>query len=142
MHAITIALWSKRRYSTTGGHALFEATRDYTQSTTGFGFLPDDSTCGGILATLRGDIGQTANCYDQPTSGAWHHLAIVYDKTKTAGDQVAFYVDDALQDPTRSLHASTNTNSFGDNPIYLLSQGGTGCLTRGKSTMFACLPVP
>ena len=131
-HAVTITLWSKRRYSTAGGHALFEATRDYTQSTTGFGFFPDDSTCGGIRAALRGNIGQTANCYDQPTSGVWHHLAIVYDKTKTAGDQVAFYVDGALQDPTRSLHASTNTNSFGENPIYLFSQGGIGMFDTGK----------
>ena len=131
-HAVTITLWSKRRYSTAGGHALFEATRDYMQSTTGFGFFPDDSTCRGIRAALRGDIGQTANCYDQPTSGVWHHLAIVYDKTETAGNQVAFYVDGARQDPTRSLHASTNTNRFGDNPIYLFSQGGTGMYDTGK----------
>src|SRR5271165_1007384 len=131
-HAVTIALWSKRTYSTAGGHTLFEATPNFIQSTTGFGFFPDDSTCQGVQAAINGDVGETANCYNQPSSGVWHHLAIVYDKTQTGGNQVALYIDGALQNPTRSLYASTNTNYFGNNPIYLFSQGGTTMFDSGK----------
>ncbi len=129
--SVTVALWANRTYSTAGGHALFEATTDHTNSSTGFGFFPDDATCNGIQAALRGNVGYTANCYSQPSSGVWHHLAVVLDKSQTGGDQVAFYVDGVLQTPTRSLYASTNTNNFGNNPIYLFSRGGSTEFSSG-----------
>src|SRR5271157_2562078 len=122
--AATVALWANRTYSTSGGHALFEATTNYTNSITGFGFFPDDATCNGIQAALRGNLGYVANCYSQPSSGVWHHLAAVLDKSQTGGDEVKFYVDGVLQTANRSLHASTNTNNFGNNPIYLFSRAG------------------
>jgi hypothetical protein len=130
--SVTVAAWSKRTYSVTGGHALFEATPDFTASTSGFALFPDDATCQGVQAALIGNVGETANCYAQPSSGVWHHLAVVYDKTQTAGNQVAFYVDGVLQSPIRSLYASTNTNAFGANPIYLFSQGGATLFDTGK----------
>src|SRR5271166_3028834 len=123
--AATVALWANRTYSTSGGHALFEAGTNYTNSTAGFGFFPDDATCNGIQAALRGNLGYVANCYSQPPSGVWHHLALVFDKSQTAGDEVKLYVDGVLQTVNRSLHASTNTNNFGNNPIYLFSRAGT-----------------
>ncbi len=122
---VTVALWANRTYSTAGGHALFEATANYDKSTTGFGFFPDDDTCAGIQAALRGNLGYVANCYSQPSSGVWHHLAVVLDKGQTGGDAVKFYVDGALQTANRSLYASTNTNNFGNNPLYLFSRAGT-----------------
>ena len=124
-HAVTISLWANRTYSTSGGHALFEASGDYTNSTTGFGFFPDDATCHGIQVALRGDVGSTANCYTQPSSGVWHHLAVVLDKSRTGGNEVQFYVDGVLQPVSWNLRASTNTNNFGADPIYLFSRAGT-----------------
>jgi uncharacterized protein YjdB len=124
-HAVTVSLWTNRNYSTSGGHALFEATTDYTNSTSGFGLFPDDATCHGIQAALRGDIGLTANCYSPPSSGVWHHLAVVFDKSQTGGNQVLFYVDGVLQSATWSVYASTNTNNFGNDPLYLFSRAGT-----------------
>ena len=96
-NAVTVSFWANRTYTTSGGHALFEATGDYTNSTTGFAFFPDDDTCAGIQIALRGNLGYVANCYSQPSSGAWHHLAVVFDKSQTGGDEVKFYVDGALQ---------------------------------------------
>src|SRR5271166_2220010 len=130
-NAITVALWTNRTYSTSGGHALFEATRNYNNSTTGFGFFPDDATCDGIQAALRGNLGYVANCYSQPSSGVWHHLAVVFDKSQTGGDQVTLYVDGVLQTVDRNLYASTNTNNFGNNPIYLFSRAGTSEFNSG-----------
>src|SRR5208283_3762178 len=129
--AVTVALWVNRTYSTTGGHALFEATTNYTHSTSGFGFFPDDDTCAGIQAALRGNLGFVANCYSQPSSGVWHHLAVVFDKAQTGGDEVKFYVDGVLQTANRSLYASTNTNNFGNNPLYLFSRAGTSEFSSG-----------
>ena len=129
--AVTVTLWSNRMYSTDGGHALFEATGDYTSSTTGFGFFPDDATCKGIQVAMRGNVGYTANCYSQPTSAAWHHLAVVFDKSQTGGNEIRFYVDGVLQRVNWNLYASTNTNHFGNNPIYLFSRAGTAQFDSG-----------
>ena len=130
-HAVTVTLWSNRTYSTTGGHALFEATSDYTHSITGFGLFPDDTTCHGIQVALRGDVGYSANCYTQPSSGVWHHLAVVFDKRQTGGNEVQFYVDGVLQAVNWNLHSSTNTNNFGNDPIYLFSRAGTTQFNSG-----------
>jgi len=104
---------------------LFEATGNYTSSTTGFGFFPDDATCNGLQAALLGNVGSAANCYSQPSSGVWHHLAVVFDKSQTGGNEVQLYVDGVLHPPSWNLYASTNTNNFGNNPIYLFSRAGT-----------------
>jgi len=130
-NAVTVALWSNRTYSTGGGHVLFEATTNFNNSTTGFVFLPDDDTCQGIQVGLRGDVGYTSNCYSQPSSGVWHHLAVVFDKSQTGGGEVAFYVDGVLQTPTSNLFASTNTNNFGKNPLYLFARGGSSYFDLG-----------
>ena len=129
--AVTIAFWAKRTYSTAGDDVLFEATRNYQSSTVGFAVLPDDPTCHGIQAALRGNQGVTANCYTQPSSGIWHHLALVFDKSQTGGNEVAFYVDGVLQTPSWSVSASTNTNNFGNDPIYFFSRGGASQFSSG-----------
>src|SRR5271157_4372042 len=130
-NAVTVALWANRTYSAIGGHTLFEATTNYNNSTTGFGFFPDDATCQGIQAALRGNLGYVANCYSQPSSGVWHHLAVVFDKSQTGGDEVKFYVDGVLQTVNRNLYASTNTNNFGNNPLYLFSRAGATQFNSG-----------
>ncbi len=134
--AVTIAFWVKRNYTVTGGGALLEASENYQSSSTGFAFLPDDDTCHGIQAALRGNEGTTANCYAQPSSGVWHHLAIVYDKSQTGGNAVAFYVDGVLQAPNWNLFAATNTNNFGKNPIYLFSRSGRSQFSSGTISDF------
>ena len=84
--AVTVAFWANRTYSTTTESVMLESTTNYNNSTTGFGFFPDDTQCQGIAAAVHGNVGYSVNCYTQPTSGVWHHLAIIYDKTQ-AGKQ-------------------------------------------------------
>src|SRR5208337_341975 len=47
------------------------------------------------------------------------------------GDAVKFYLDGVLQTANRSLSAATNTNNFGNNPIYIFSRAGTTEFTSG-----------
>ena len=122
--AVTVAFWTNRNYTTDGGSVLLEDSSNYQDSTTGFALLPDDETCHGIRAALRGNEGTTANCYTQPSSGVWHHIAVVYDKSQTGGNQVDLYIDGALQTPNWNLSSATNTNNFGHDPIYLFSRAG------------------
>ncbi|MGC2109052.1 MAG: LamG domain-containing protein, partial [Candidatus Korobacteraceae bacterium] len=129
--AVTVTFWANRIYSPTGENVLLEATANYQESDTGFAFLPDDKICHGIRAALRGNEGTTANCYSQPSSGVWHHLAVVYDKSQTGGDAISFYVDGVPQSPNWSAAASSNTNNFGNDPIYLFFRAGSSQFSSG-----------
>ena len=134
--AVSVSFWVQRNYTTAGGGALFAAGRVDTGSATGFALLPDNSACHGIQAEFQGSSGTTANCYSQPSSGVWHHLVVVYDKSRTGGDAIAFYIDGALQNPNWNLSSSTNTDNFGSDPFYLFSQNGTSQFASGSMREF------
>jgi hypothetical protein len=131
-NAVTVALWVNRTYSTDGGHTLFEAGSSLDNSTTGFGLFPDDQSCGGINVSLKGNVGYNGGCYNQPTSGVWHQLVAVYDKSQNKTNEVTLYIDGILQKPRQPYQSSNNSNKFGYSPIYLFSQGGTTQFTAGS----------
>ena len=115
---------------------LFENSPNYNSSTTGFGFFPDDSADCGIANSMEtgvhGNVGYTANCYAQPTSGVWHHIAVIYDKTQQGPNVISLYLDGVLQTPNKQPISVTNTNAFGDNQLYLFSRGGTTGYAAGE----------
>jgi chitodextrinase len=132
--AVSVCLWVNRTYSKTGGHALFESTANFNNSTTGFGVFPDDtSTCsgGGMLVGLQGNAGYNLKCFAQPSSGVWHHLAVVLDKSQNAANEVNVYVDGVLQTAQAQAYSSANTNNFGTNPLYLMARGGSQEFSAG-----------
>jgi hypothetical protein len=130
--AVTVAFWANRTYSTTTESVLLESTTNYNHSNTGFGFFPDDTGCKGIAAAVHGNVGYSVNCYTQPTSGVWHHLAIIFDKTQPGSNQTALYIDGVLQTPASSPITAQNTNSFSNNPIYLFSRAGSQFFNAGE----------
>ena len=127
-----MAFWANRTYSTTTESVMLESTTNYNNSTTGFGFFPDDTGCKGIAAAVHGNVGYSVNCYTQPTSGVWHHLAIIFDKTQAGSNQTALYIDGVLQTPASSPATAQNTNSFGNNPFYLFSRAGSQFFNAGE----------
>jgi hypothetical protein len=129
---VTVAFWANRTYSTTVESVMLEDSTNYNNSTTGFGFFPDDTTCGGMQAAVHGNVGYSVNCYSQPSSGVWHHIAIIYDKTQPGNKQTALYLDGVLQTPTLNSSTSQNTNNFGNNPLYLFSRNGNQFFNAGQ----------
>lgn len=129
--ATSISLWVNRNYTTAGG-VLIASGGNGAASNPGFALFPDDETCHGMRATLHGNAGTTANCYAQPSSGVWHQLTVVYDKTQTGGDQISLYVDGVPQSPAWNLASATNTDKFGNNPIHLFSGGGSSQFSSGE----------
>ena len=123
-NAVTVSLWVNRQYSTRGTAVLFETPQDYSRSATGFVLYADSRICQGMQASLRGNAGYTTNCYSQPTSGTWHYLAVVFDKSQIDGNEIVLYVDGNRVTPIHTIQASANTNNFGNNPFYMFSRGG------------------
>lgn len=121
--AVSVSFWIKRTYVIGGTTVLFESSRDFNSSTTGFMFFPDDSR--GIAAGLRGNVGYNLKAYIQPSSGAWHHIVVIYDKGANAANEVTCYIDGALWGFTAQLNSANNTNPFGSNPLYLFSRAGS-----------------
>jgi hypothetical protein len=125
--AVTVSLWANRTYSNANSHTLFESTTDASASAVGFGVYPDDTNAcgagGGLNVFLKGDVGFNGNCFPQPSSGVWHHLVVVFDKSQTSFE-TTLYVDGAVQ--TRSAGTmADNTNMFAASPFYVLSRAGT-----------------
>jgi hypothetical protein len=129
---VTVAFWANRTYSTTTESVMLESTTNYNNSNAGFGFFPDDTGCKGIAAAVHGNVGYSVNCYTQPTSGVWHHLAIIFDKTQAGNNQTALYIDGVLQTPASSPNTAQNTNSFSNSPIYLFSRAGSQFFNAGQ----------
>ena len=132
--AVTVALWVNRTYGGAGVHALFESTANLNNSTTAFGcFLDDASDCsgGGMLVGLRGNAGYNTKCYAQPSSGVWHHVVVVFDKSQSALNEVSVYIDGLLQTAQGQSYSSDNTNNFGLNPLYVMARAGSQLFASG-----------
>ena len=134
--AVTVSLWSSRNYTDGPRDTLFELSTNVNNFMTGFGLFPDDNTTcaspGHIYAFMRGNVGFVGYCYPQPTSGVWHHLVAIFDKSQPAAGEVVLFVDGVQQTPTQMAGAADNTNSFGAHSLYLLSRGGTNEFNSGS----------
>lgn len=127
--AVTVSLWVKRTYSNGPRHTLFELSPDFNGVPTGFGLFPDDTspsfcTNGQIAVAVNGNVGTTAHCYTQPSSGAWHHLVAIYNKANAAEGETALYIDGAPVTPAGAPMLSDNTNNFGLHQLFVFSRGG------------------
>ena len=130
--AVSMSLWLKRTYTVPGSGAdiLYEFSANFNSSTTGFMFFPDDQ-CGGMAVGVHGNSGYNIKCYTQPTSGAWHHLVVIYDKSQNAANEVTLYLDAVLQTARSQAYTADNSNAFATNPLYLFSRGGTQLFASG-----------
>jgi hypothetical protein len=104
-----------------------------TAVSTGFGYTYDGSTGSGTESNvfLNGNVGYNLALYTRPSVANWHHVAIVYNKG-LATNEVDFYVDGVLQSVSSRPFNSNNTNSFGDNILYLMSRAGNSYYGAGK----------
>ena len=136
---VTVAAWVNRTY-TAGRDVLLEFSPNYNGSATGFGSFADSSFCGGDRGFLaRGRRVDNVACYTQPSSGVWHHLAVVYDKTQAGSNAVNLYIDGVLQTATSRPYTSTNGNNFGNNALYFFSRGGSQLFSAGEDGRPAAL---
>ncbi|MGO9640153.1 MAG: beta strand repeat-containing protein [Candidatus Acidiferrales bacterium] len=136
-NAVTVTVWLNRTYTSGGstGDVLLEFSENFFNYTDVFAFFPDDAyDCGtsAMAIGLHGNAGYNGKCYAQPSSGVWHHLALVYDMSQAAANEVQLYVDGVLQTALNQVVSSTNTGNFGNHSTYLFSRGGTQLFSAGE----------
>src|SRR4029077_5613301 len=77
-------------------------------------------------------VGYNIKCFAQPTSGVWHHLAVIYDMSQAAASEVNLYIDGVLQTALSQTYNSNNSGKFGTYPLYLFSRAGTSSFSGGE----------
>ncbi len=135
--AVTVAMWVNRTYGTGGanGTTLVELSSNYNDNTGTFGFFPDEATDCGTSAMeigVHGNAGYNIKCYAQPTSGVWHHIAVVFDMSQTTANEVNLYIDGVLKTALTQSFANNNASTFGNFPLYLFSRAGTTSFSGGE----------
>ena len=133
--AASVAMWVNRTYTSGSGDVLLEFSNNFNSTNNAFGFFPEGAADCGVPATeigLVGNNGYDIKCYKQPSSGAWHHLVVVYDYSQAAANSVTFYVDGILQTSLSQPYSSNNSAKFGNFPVYLFSRGGTSEFSAGQ----------
>ena len=133
--AASVAMWVNRTYTNGAGDVLLEFSNNFNSTNDAFGFFPEGAADCGVAAIeigLKGNNGYDIKCYAQPTSGVWHHLAVVYDYTQSAASSITFYVDGLAQTALSQPFSSNNTAKFGNFPVYLFSRGGSSSFSAGQ----------
>ncbi|MGH9680953.1 MAG: Ig-like domain-containing protein, partial [Candidatus Acidiferrales bacterium] len=137
-HAMSISMWANRTYTNGGGSGdvLLEFSSNYNSNLGSFGIFPDESAdCGGVQAMEIGThstAGYNVSCFTQPSSGVWHHLAVVLDDSQPAASQISLYIDGVLQTPLSHPNTSTDADAFGNYPLYMFARGGTSAYAGGQ----------
>lgn len=121
------------KYSYTDqGFDGWEFSPNVNSLTTGFMFAPvEASSLTSSNLILKGNGGYNYSFYSRPSADSWHHIVTVFDKG-AATDETAFYVDGQLQSMVSQPASSNNTNTFGNNLLYLMSRGGTSLFGQGE----------
>lgn len=125
--AVTLSLRVNRTYTNGPRNTLVELTTNMNSFMTGFGVFPDDNTTcvgGKIMIGFYGNAGANFTCWPQPSSGGWHHLVVVIDKSLPGAQETSFYIDGIPQVAVSTPVLNDSTNTFGTEPLYLFSRGG------------------
>ncbi|HYE05978.1 MAG TPA: LamG-like jellyroll fold domain-containing protein, partial [Planctomycetota bacterium] len=99
------------------------------------GFLVDPNSSNGGLGrfeiAVKGDAGFNNALFVRPSTGSWHHYAIVFDKTAAAAGEITPYVDGVNVSYVK-LDSSENTNSFGDLSLSFMARQGPSLCGAGR----------
>lgn len=138
-NAVTISMWINRTWGL-GARVLFESSSNFNLVDTGFGVFPDNSAdCSTSYPTYvatKGDVSFNTRCYAQPSSGVWHNLVFVFDRSQNGANEIKYYIDGVLQTAGIAPATNDNNNNFGNNALYLMSRAGSSLYSNGSIDEF------
>ena len=120
------------KYTLNSGGVGWESPADINSSDSGYLYLPvEPSVTASANVILKGNTGYNYAFYNRDTADTWHHIVAVYDKSAPSSE-VEYYVDGILQSATSTPDTSNNTNNFGNDPLYIMSRGGSSLFMPGS----------
>lgn len=133
---ITVEFWANIPAYNDAGAVLVEDGGIFSTVNTGFLIDPDGgggSSAGKLEIDMHCASGDVALSFTRPSAGAWHHWAVVLDKTQTFPANIVFYADGVKQTGA-TVGTATNTcaEGFGDNDFHVMSRQATSLFLKGK----------
>jgi predicted esterase len=126
-----------RTSSTNKGMMMVEQTNPYWQNTGAFMVDVNETGTGTVMGgycalsagtKLNLDITSASAASD----GLWHHVAIVYDKTKTVADRSMLYFDGIAQGTYASWTNDAVATAFCNGTLYIGSRGNSASKFIGE----------
>jgi YD repeat-containing protein len=135
---VTLEYWGYQPTYADDNGMLLEYTTNSNSVTGGFRVQPNASS-GAYTIVMRapGSPESSSNSnrfqFARPSAGAWHHFAIILNRTQAGSQQIRVYVDGEPVAGTL-VYDFANTGAFADSTLYLWSRAGTSNLdsTAGR----------
>ena len=114
--------------SSSGTRIIWELTTNYNTTPNTFICYVDAGT---VVAAINYNFRYRVEGIPAPSTGAWFHLAVVYDNSTTTGD-VKIYLDGTEQGTTILTNDKSGSGNFANNTVYLGARAGSSLFLSGK----------
>ncbi len=133
--AITVVFWLHWTTFANDDKLALEYSANY--GTNAGSFIIDANDSGGkFLAGMAAAGTYNTSEFTRPTAGAWHHYAIVFDRSAAAANQIIPYLDGAAASYTK-FSSSAMSGNFSNYNLYLMSRAATGLFGGGRMAELA-----
>jgi PKD repeat protein len=131
MSTITIEFWLYIDAYTNDDSLAFEHTDNFNQNKGGFLVDPNSPQAGGSFGIGIGDPDTRNNVFfTRPSTGQWHHYAIVLDTTAPAAQEITPYVDGQAISYSKTA-SGTGSGAFANSMLNFMSRAGKSLYGRG-----------
>ncbi len=128
---VTFEFWLYTDAYTNDDALTLELTDNFNQNKGGLIVDPNAPQSGGRFGIGIGDPDTRNNVFfERPTTGQWHHYAIVLDTTAPAAQQITPYVDGKAIAYTKTAEG-TGSGAFANSMLNFMSRGGQQLFSRG-----------
>jgi hypothetical protein len=100
------------------------------------GFIIDPDAAANFDITSLGDIGYNTSRISRPSAAAWHHYAIVFDRSQTGAFEIVPYVDGVAVSYSKP-NVSNNAGNFANSTLFLMSRNATALFGDGRMAWLA-----
>ncbi len=131
LRTVTLEFWLYIDAYTNDDALTLELTDNFNQNKGGLIVDPNAPQSGGRFGIGIGDPDTRNNVFfERPTTGQWHHYAIVLDTTAAAAQQITPYIDGKAIAYTKTAESAAS-GAFANSMLNFMSRGGQQLFSRG-----------
>jgi hypothetical protein len=131
LSTVTVEFWLYIDAYTNDDALALELTENFNQNPGGFIIDPNAPQSGGQFGVGVGTPDTRNNVFfARPSTGQWHHYAIVLDTTAPKQQQITPYVDGKAAAYTKTAEG-TGSGAFASSVLNFMSRGGQQLFSRG-----------
>lgn len=114
--------------TTSGARCLVESSINFNSNARAFLIYIDT---GELFAAIHGATLYRAHKITAPSTGAWHHIAVVLDNSTVTGN-VKIYLNGSLQSSTVTTNSKTGSGNFASYKVYAGARASASLFLDGR----------